>query len=229
MPVDVAPSPESPTSTPAQPPPRERRRRIGLAVAIVALALLVAGALAAYNAYQEVPLREEVAIDAGPALLLELRDLSEFHAATGEYQVIVDREVTRNYVPSEVAGERTLFVAYGTVDAVVDFASLGQGAVRTIGEDRVTVTLPNARLDDPAVDVDKSYVYSRERGLLDRLGGVFSDDQTDDSELYQLAETQLEEAADTGELRERAEQNTTAMLEGLFGSLGYEDVTIRYR
>lgn len=233
VPVELDPAPSAPGSTPAQPegspPPAERRRRLGLAVAVIVLGVVLAAALAGYNAYRNAPLRETVTDRTGPALLLELRDLSEFHAATGEYQVIVDQEVGRNNVPSQLSGQRTLFVAYGTVDAVVDFGLLGQGGVQLLGDDRVTVTLRHARLGEPSVDVDKSYVYSRERGVLDRLGGLFTDSPTDDGELYQLAQGQLEDAAETGELLDRAEQNTTAMLEGLLGSLGFDDVTVRYR
>lgn len=229
MPVDIEPHLKSEAPPTPPPPPPERWRRLGLAVGVVVLALLAAGALTGYRAYQDAPLREEVTNRTGPAILLELRDLTEFHAATGEYQVVVDREVARNNVPTELSGQRTLFVAYGTVDAVVDFGLLGAGGVRTIGEDKVTVTLRHASLDEPVVDVDQSYVYSRERGVLDRLGGLFTDDPTDDSELYQLAEGQLADAAETGELLDRAEQNTTAMLEGMLGSLGYDDVTVRYR
>src|ERR687893_260070 len=51
-----------------------------------------------------------------PALLVAVRDIGEFRAAAGDYQVVVDLENDTD-LPSEILGTRTLFVARGTVDA----------------------------------------------------------------------------------------------------------------
>ena len=65
-----------------------------------------------------------------PPILNELRDLSDFHAAQAQFEVTVDLEKDVKYVPSAIAGERVQFIGIGTVDAVVDFDSLGAGAVK---------------------------------------------------------------------------------------------------
>ncbi len=162
-----------------------------------------------------------------PAVLLALRDLSEYHAATGEFQVIVDTEDTVRNLPRQIAGERTLFVAMGTVDAAVDLSDLDEDAV-TVDDarERVTLRLPGARLTEARVDPDRSYVFSRERGLLDRLAGLFSDTPTSEQELYQLAERRLERAAADSGLVDLADRNTEAMLRTLLTSLGFTDVTV---
>ncbi|HYD08944.1 MAG TPA: DUF4230 domain-containing protein, partial [Acidimicrobiales bacterium] len=72
----------------------------------------------------------------------------------------------------------------------------------------------------------RSYVVNRERGILDRIGGIFSDNPTGEQELYQLAEDRLLESAAESGLVERAEENTEEMLTALLESLGYEQVTI---
>lgn len=162
-----------------------------------------------------------------PAVLLAVQDLAEYRAATGEYQVIVDREDTVRNLPRQIAGERTLFVAVGTVDAAVDFSDLGADAI-TIDDvrERVTIRLPSAELTEATVDPDRSYVFSRERGLLDRLAGLFSDSPTTDQPLYQMAERRLERAATESGLVELANENTEAMLRTLLTSLGFSDVTV---
>jgi hypothetical protein len=43
-----------------------------------------------------------------------------------------------------------------------------------------------------------------------------------------LAAQHLGEAAKESGLTQRAEKNTTSMLQGLLGSLGFEKVTVRY-
>ena len=53
-----------------------------------------------------------------PPILKSIEDIDEYHAAVGNFEVILDVEEDVNYVPSIIAGERSLFVAAGTVDAV---------------------------------------------------------------------------------------------------------------
>lgn len=165
----------------------------------------------------------------GPAVLQALEDLSEYHAATGRFQVILDVEDDASFLPSALRGERTLFIAAGSVDAVVDFDAVGPDAVE-LSEDRTraTISLPPARLAEPHIDPERSYVYERQRGLLDRVGSLFSDEPTSDRELYLLAEERLAEAAAETDLTDAAERNTSAMLTALLGSLGFTDVDVRF-
>jgi hypothetical protein len=164
-----------------------------------------------------------------PVLLRSIQDLSVHKAATGNFEVLVDIEKDSPLVPSFLKGERTLFVAAGTVDAEVDFSRLDASAVK-VSEDRrsASITLPHARLAKPHIDPGRSYVANRERGALDRLGSVFSDNPTSERELYLLAEQRLAEAARQSELIARAEQNTREMLQTMLRSLGYTEVTVTF-
>lgn len=162
-----------------------------------------------------------------PALLRAIEDLAEYRAATGQFQVIIDVEDDTRFVPSFIRGERTLFLAGGTVDASVDFSRLGEEAIVVSGDgDSVTVRLPAARLSEPQVDPERSYVVERERGLLDRAASVFSDSPTGERELYLLAEDKLAAAAAEAGLAARAEANTRSMLVSMLGSLGFSDVEV---
>jgi hypothetical protein len=205
-----------------------RLRPIAIGAAIAVLVVLV---LSLFDPWSWLPnpfSRSKIDRSA-PALLERLDDLSEYRAASAQLQELVDIEDDTRFVPSFISGEHVSFLAFGTVDAVVDFGSLGKGAV-TVSDDRKTATivLPHARIDTVKVDPARSRVLNRDRGVLDRLGSVFSDNPTSERELYQLSEKKLRTAAAQSKLTSRAEANTRAMLRALFESLGFEHITIRF-
>ena len=210
-------------------PPRRRGTALGLGAAGLVAVLAVIGADRALDALPswDAPLEEQVVDRSRPALLLALSDLDEFHAAKGEFQVVVDLEKDVRYVPAAVKGERTTYLAVGSVDGMVDFSTLGAGAVQTEGQS-VTITLPRPRLDEPDLDLAESRVLDRDRGVLDRIGGAFDDDPTSERDVALLAEDKLAAAAAESDLLRRTEANTRAMLTGLAGSFGYDDVTVRF-
>jgi hypothetical protein len=165
-----------------------------------------------------------------PVLLQTIEDLEVYKAATGNFQVVVDLEESSRGVPLLIKGQRTLFVAGGSVDAEVDFSTLDEGAIKVSPDGRrVDITLPRARLTRARVDPEQSRVFSRERGLLDRLGAALSDNPTSERELYRLAAAKMQAAATQSDLVARAEQNTRAMLESMLRSLGYTDVSVTFR
>lgn len=166
----------------------------------------------------------------GPAVLKSLENLRDFRAASGHFEVIVDVEKDTRFVPDTLKGERVLFVAVGTVDAGVDFTGLEEDAV-DVSRDRrsVTLELPPATLREPELDLDRSYVYDRDRGAIDRLQSLFGEDSGAPQEMYPLAEEKLASAARNGSgLLARAERNTRLMLEGLLRSLGFYRVDVRF-
>ncbi|GAA5018925.1 DUF4230 domain-containing protein [Streptomyces siamensis] len=165
----------------------------------------------------------------GPALLKSIQDISRYDAASGNFQVVVDLEKDAKYLPDAIRGTRTLYVGAGTVDAYVDLGKLGEKDV-TVDKDRTSATLrlPHAALGKPALDPDHSYAVSKQRGLLDRLGDVFSDNPNDERAVQRLAAKHIGEAAKDSRLTARAEENTTGMLQGLLRSLGFEEVTVTY-
>ncbi|MFP5370700.1 MAG: DUF4230 domain-containing protein [Actinomycetes bacterium] len=215
---------------PAEPAPR-RRRRIprGLVAAGVGLAVLVPVGVQLADLLPDQPFAQEVVDRSTRPLLLALDDLSEYHAATGTFQVVVDREVDTRYVPSVISGERVSFLATGTAAAYVDFEGLDEGRV-TLSPDgeSATIVLPAPRLGEVRIDPAESRVLDRDRGLVERIGDAVGDNPVDDTELYALAQDRLSSAAAASDLRERAETNTAAMLTGLARSLGVEEVDVRF-
>ncbi|MGW2046346.1 DUF4230 domain-containing protein [Streptomyces sp. NPDC001858] len=165
----------------------------------------------------------------GPALLQSIQDMSRYDAASGNFQVVVDLEKDAKYLPDALRGTRTLYVGAGTVDAFVDLGKVGDKDV-TVDADRTSATLrlPHAQLGTPALDPERSYAVSKQRGLLDRLGDLFSDNPNGEQAVQKLAVRHIGDAAKESELTARAESNTTDMLQGLLHSLGFKEVKVAY-
>ncbi|MEU6307403.1 DUF4230 domain-containing protein [Streptomyces chartreusis] len=165
----------------------------------------------------------------GPALLQSIQDMSRYDAASGNFQIVVDLEKDAKFLPDAIRGTRTLYVGAGTVDAYVDLGKVGADDV-TVNDDRTSATLrlPHAALGEPSLDPDRSYAVSKERGLLDRLGDLFSDNPNSEQAVQKLAVGHIGDAAKESGLTRRAETNTTDMLEGLLHSLGFKEVKVTY-
>ena len=225
MPTLLSPRPASGEAAPRS------RRRVSLRLAAVgaALAVLVPVGKKVADWLPGEPFGQDVVDRSTTPLLLALEDLHEYHAATGTFQVVVDREVDTRYVPSAISGERVEFLATGTADAYVDFEGLDDGAV-TLSADgtSATIELPAPRVAEVRIDPEESHVLDRDRGLVDRIGDALGDNPVDDGELYALAEDRLAAAAAESDLRGRAETNTRAMLTGLAQSLGVDEVEVRF-
>jgi hypothetical protein len=220
-------------TTPMWRPPRPRLPLRLVAGIVVLLALLLAvSRLTDLRLWPSLPnpFASREVDRSQPVLLKSIEDLKVYKAASGNFQVLVDLEQSARGIPLVIKGERTLFVAAGSVDAEVDFSTIDRGAIEVSADGRsARITLPRAHLTRARIDPDRSYVFSRKRGLLDRLGSVLSDNPTSERQLYQLAEDRLEAAATQSGLVERAEQNTRAMLQSMLRSLGYRDVTVTFR
>ncbi|WP_395108988.1 DUF4230 domain-containing protein [Actinomadura sp. SCN-SB] len=213
--------------------PSERSGRRGWGVLAAVVVLTAAVVLAGQQAMRMLPdwinpFEEETRDRSGPVVLQSIRDLARFEAASGNFQVVVDLEKDAKFLPDAIRGSRTLFVGHGSVDAYVDFARLGSGAV-TVNEDRTaaTVRLPRAQLEPTTLDPKRSYVFATERGLINRAGDFFSGNPADQQQLYVLAAQKIQAAAAQSGLRERADQNTRLMLQNMLKALGFTTVTVQ--
>jgi hypothetical protein len=207
---------------------RAGRGLAGLAVVTaVVLGMLMLGGYVASKLFQPF---KTVSVDrTPPPVMVALKDLSTFKAASGDYEVLVDTEKDVKYLPSWLAGERTLFVGMGSVDAVVDFRNLGPNTI-TVTPDRfgAVIVLPPATLEPATIDFTKSHVASRTAGIGTKLGRMLSPDPTNDQPLYAAAAAKMDAAAAAGELPARAQANTTDMITRLLKGVGYTTVTVRY-
>jgi hypothetical protein len=175
------------------------------------------------------PFAQHTVDRSGPAVLKSLQDLQEYHAATGNFEQIVDLRQD-SPLPDSVLGEKTLFVAVGSVDAVVEFSQIGDGAVQVSGDrSSATITLPRPHLTNAQLDVGRSYVYDQDKGLFNQIGSLFGDDTDNQQQLYVLAQQKILSSAQNGSgLIPRAEDNTRQMLQSLLRALGFTSVSVNF-
>jgi Protein of unknown function (DUF4230) len=209
--------------------PRGGPVRFALA-AIVTLLVVLLGLFAASRIFDWSLFGTRQEDRSGPVVVTALRDLSEYHAASGSYQIVIDLKEDTKLVPDALKGRRTLFLAIGTVDAFVDFGKIDDGSVQVSGDrTSVTVTLPHAQLAKPSLDPNQSRVLDRNLGLLDRLGGLFAGDpHPQDQQLWVAAEQKIADAARQGDLTGRAEANTRRTLERMLTALGFTSVQVHF-
>jgi hypothetical protein len=209
---------------------QNRRRFPSFISGLVIMAALLVGAVLVVGNLFDSPFTTNEVDHSPPPVLVDLRDLAEYHAAQAQFEVTLDIEHDVSFLPDALAGERVQFIGVGTVDAVIDFSTLSTGAV-VVSEDgtSVVVTLPRPALAAPVLDHDLSHVMNRDRGLFNRVGGMFSDNPTSEDALYDGAMDKMAIAADATDLRQRAEDNTKLMLYTMFKSLGYQKVDVRFQ
>jgi hypothetical protein len=242
IPVAAVPAddPEADGARAAKPKKRRIRRMLGFARSgrrafwlvmmsgVVVILLLLWGILSAIPHLGN-PFKAQTTDRSQPVLLLSIQDLARFEAASGNFQVIVDVQQDRRFIPDIIFSQRSLFVAAGSVDAYVDFSRIGEGdVVASADRKTVTINLPAPQLEPPNLDVDRSYIYAEQEGLINKLQDLVGSDPNKQNQLYQLARQKIAAAAVDSQLGQRAETNTKAMLEGLLKSLGYTTVTINF-
>ena len=200
-----------------------------LSAVVLVFALLLAGLRRAVLPGLGDIFGEETRDRSGPALLESIQDMSRYEAASGNFQIVVDLEKDTKYLPDAIKGTRVLYVGAGSVDAYVDLGKVAKNDV-TVNKDRTSATLrlPHAALGKAALNPDRSYAVSKQRGLFDRITDLFSDNPNDEQAVQKLAVRHIGDAAKESGLTARAEQNTTAMLKGLLGSLGFTQVKVTY-
>jgi hypothetical protein len=206
-------------------PARSGLRPLAWLAALLAAILLLAGGLKAVDLWPHFanPFADKTTDRSQPVLLKSIQDLSRFVAASGNFEVVIDVQNNKKFIPNIVFNERTLFVAAGSVDAFVDFATISDGAMVVDEKNKtVEVKLPAPQLEKPSIDHERSYVFAQQRGIVNRVGDLFGGDPNRQQQLYQLAEVKITEAARSSELAQRAEKNTKAMVEGMLRSLGYQ-------
>jgi hypothetical protein len=192
---------------------------------LVAVLLVMAGMVS----FKLNPFKTESKDHSPPPILMELREMTDLHAAQAEFEVVIDDEKDVRYMPAVLAGERVQFVAVGTVDAVVDLSTLPADAIAYDEKtNSVVVTLPSPTIADPVIDHEQSHVMNRDRGLFNRLSGLFSDNPTSEAALYEAASDKMADAAAQSGLVAMAEKHVEDVLEKTITRLGVDEVDVQF-
>ncbi len=197
------------------------------AIAVCAVLLLV---LAAVHLLPQLrnPFHTTTTVRSQPPLLKSITSLSRYEAASGTFQVVVELSRHTSFLPSFLAGSQTLFVGDGSVIAYIDFGGLKGSAIKVAPGRAVTITLPKARLEPAVLNVNQSYVFAEQQGLINKVSDFFSGNPNSQQDVYVLAQQKIQYAARSSPLLADAQRNTTAMLDSMLASLGYKHVTVDY-
>jgi len=173
------------------------------------------------------PFAETTTDRSQPVLLKSITSLSRYEAASGSFQVVVNLSQHTAFLPGFLEGSQTLFLGQGTDIAFVDFSGL-KGKNVQVSPDRtaVTVKLPTPRLEPAVLDVQQSYVFAQQQGLLNRIGNFFSGNPNSQQAVYELAQQKISDAARNSPLVAEAKTNTRGMMDGMLHSLGFTQVTV---
>lgn len=114
-------------------------------------------------------------------------------------------------------GDKMLFVAHGTVIAGIDMEKIEPADMQLV-DNVLNVRLPPAEVFIATIDNQKSYVYTRETGILSK--------QTVDLETLarQAAEQEIMKAAIEDGILQQAQTNAENYLLKFFNALGYKTV-----
>jgi hypothetical protein len=239
MTTPMGPTAEQPALSGANTPPqvvyvKERphwSRRVLMVLGSLALVVLLLFGLMGLNLIPRFsnPFATKTTDRTGPVLLESMKDLSQYVAAEGNFQVLVDLQQNSSYIPDFIFNQRTLFVGVGSVKAYVDFSKLTSGDLVVSPDGKsVTINLPRPTLDQPSLDPNASYVFAQDRGVINRIQDFFGNDPNTTQELYKLASSKIASAASASDLLSRAETNTKSMLESLMKQLGFTQVIINF-
>jgi hypothetical protein len=205
--------------------------RVVTALVAVASVLVVIVVLSAVHLLPQLrnPFTQTTTDRSGPAVLKSISALSRYEAASGSYQVVVDLTKKISFIPSFLQGSDTLFIGVGSDIAYVDFSQLKGQAIQ-VSPDRTTVTvkLPPAQLEPAVLNVDQSYVYAEQQGLLNRIGNFFSGNPNGQQQVYILAQQKIQTAATQSPLITDAQHNTQDMLTSMLRSLGFTKITVTF-
>ncbi|MDQ7028541.1 MAG: DUF4230 domain-containing protein [Ardenticatenia bacterium] len=158
-------------------------------------------------------------VDMRTIVVRQVRGASELTTAIFSMEAVVAQSRDRTLGPFVIGQTKLLYVAYGEVRAGVDLGRITADDVQVIS-DTVIVRLPPPEILDSKIDVERSYVYDFEKGLLG----------PDDPEMQSRAErVALEKitqtACETGLLDEANRRAETAV-RALLTVAGFREVRV---
>ncbi|MDQ3099465.1 MAG: DUF4230 domain-containing protein [bacterium] len=154
------------------------------------------------------------------AVVKEIRELNRLESATFTIEKIIEGGKDGNVLQDLLYGDRILFIAHGEVIAGVDLSSIADDAIKIEGK-KLTVQLPKPEIFFVALNNEKSRVYDRQQGILNR------GDKDLEGETRKVAEESIRKAACEANILNISGENAKKQLTKLFTALAFEDVTVQ--
>lgn len=153
-------------------------------------------------------------------LVHEVQSLARLETASVDVEKIlrVEKDNTRLW---GVFGERLVFVYYGKIIAGVDLSQIQESDIQIVDSDTIKIHLPEAEIFSILLDNNKSYVASREKGILAKT------DPQLETRTRQHAQQELGKAAAKLEILETANQNAKTFISNFIQQLGVKNIEFR--
>ena len=163
--------------------------------------------------------RTQINVDQ-PTVVRQIQQLRRLETVSYTMDKIISGEHANAYLPKFLAGDRLLLVVHGEVVAGIDLARLQPGDV-SIRRRRASIHLPAAEVFSTRIDNARTKVYSRDTGLFS------SPDPNLESEVREVAELQLQQAALQDGILKSAADNARSTISSMLQGLGFHEVDIR--
>ncbi len=163
--------------------------------------------------------RTQINVDQ-PTVVRQIQQLRRLETVSYTMDKIISGEHANAYLPKFLAGDRLLLVVHGEVVAGIDLAGLQPGDVSIRGR-KASIHLPAAEVFSTRIDNARTKVYSRDTGLFS------SPDPNLESEVREVAERQLQQAALQDGILKSAADNARSTISSMLQGLGFHEVDIR--
>jgi Protein of unknown function (DUF4230) len=163
--------------------------------------------------------RTQINVDQ-PTVVRQIQQLRRLETVSYTMDKIISGERANAYLPKFIAGDRLLLVVHGEVVAGIDLAGLQPGDVSIRGR-KASIHLPAAEVFSTRIDNARTKVYSRDTGLFS------SPDPNLESEVREVAELQLQQAALQDGILKSAADNARSTISSMLQGLGFHEVDIR--
>jgi Protein of unknown function (DUF4230) len=163
--------------------------------------------------------RTQINVDQ-PTVVRQIQQLRRLETVSYTMDKIISGERANAYLPKFIAGDRLLLVVHGEVVAGIDLAGLQPGDVSIRGR-KASIHLPAAEVFSTRIDNARTKVYSRDTGLFS------SPDPNLESEVREVAERQLQQAALQDGILKSAADNARSTISSMLQGLGFHEVDIR--
>jgi hypothetical protein len=163
--------------------------------------------------------RTQINVDQ-PTVVRQIQQLRRLETLSYTMDKIISGEHANAYLPKFLAGDRLLLVVHGEVVAGIDLAGLQPGDVSIRGQ-KASIHLPAAEVFSTRIDNARTKVYSRDTGLFS------SPDPNLESEVREVAERQLQQAALQDGILKSAADNARSTISSMLQGFGFHEVDIR--
>jgi hypothetical protein len=152
-----------------------------------------------------------------PTVVRQIQKLQRLETVSYTMDKIISGEHDNPYLPKFLVSDRLLLLVHGEVIAGVDLAKL-QASDVALSNRNISVHLPKAEILVTRLDNERTRVYSRDTGLFS------SPDPNLETQVRQVAELQLQQAALQDGILKSADENARNSVQSILKGLGFEQI-----